>query len=148
MATAVKEKPAPATTNEVAKQGPKSNTETNVVLAGKEVSREEASKILAEMEKGELDSGYLNFEPGQSKRVLFIGWKDIPGLGEKKDEKVKAALFVTDSGKEQINADAVIISYFEKQPMGVARQITCKGKNNSAKGEYKTFDFHELNLKK
>lgn len=141
---ATKEKEAPV--KEVAKNGTTS-TESNVVLAGKSVSREEASKLLGEMEKGELDSGYLTFEPGTVKRVLFIGWKDIPGLGEKKDEKVKAALFVTDSGKEQINADSVVVSYFERQPLGVARQITCKGTNKSAKGEYKTFDFHELNVK-
>lgn len=119
-----------------------------VALNGKTISREDALKALSEMEEGELDSGYLEFEPGETRRVIFLGWKDIPGLGSKKGMDVPAALFLVDNGKEQINADSVIISYFEKQMIGVARQIVCTGKKDTPNGTYKTFKIYELTIKK
>lgn len=128
--------------------GSPAQTESSVALNGKTISKEEAIKSLGEMEEGELDSGYLEFEPGEVRRVIFLGWKPIPGMGNKKGEEVPAALFLVDSGKEQINADAVIVSYFEKQMLGVARQISCTGKRETKNGTYKTFKIHELNIKK
>lgn len=139
MATS-KEKEAPAKSNGVTK------TETTEVSTNlNTISREEALAKLAAMKVGELDSGYLNFKPGDEKRVVFMGTKEIPGIGESKDEKVKAMVFLTDSGKEQINADAVIRSYFERQTVGCARLIRCKGENTTKNGSYKTFDIFELN---
>lgn len=138
--TAVKDQPK---TNGVA-----TTQTTNVAIAEKTVSREDARKMLMDAEVGELDSGYLNFQPGDKKRVCFIGRKEIPGLDSNNpDKKTNAVVFLTDSGKEQINADAVIISYFDRQPIGCIRQITCKGEQRSDKGSYKTFEFHELKLK-
>lgn len=122
--------------------------ETNeITVSGKSVTREQAAEMLSSAERGEQDSGYLNFKPGDKKRVVFMGWKKIPSLQDPA-QTVEAAVFVTDSGKEQINADSAIRSYFEKQQIGVAREIECKGVNKSAKGEYKTFEFFELNMKK
>lgn len=143
MATATKEAPK----KEVAKAN-ETQTTNAISLGGAVISREEAIKALQSMEKGEADSGYLEFEPGEEKRVVFLGWKEIPGLGAKANEKVNAASFLVENGKEQINADAVVVSYFEKQAPGVARLIQCTGQRTTGNGTYKTFKFYELNLKK
>lgn len=142
MATATKEAPAkaPAKTN--------GTESTAVAFNGNAISREEAIKALNAMEKGEADSGYLEFEPGEERKVIFLRWKEIPALGAKANEKVNAAQFLVENGKEQINADAVIVSYFEKQSAGVARLIVCTGKKTTGNGTYKTFKFFELNMKK
>jgi len=123
---------------------------SDLSLGGKQVSREEAAKMLMEMTVGEKDSGYLEFEPGEEKRVVFLGFSQINGMGDKKGTMVPAARFVTESGKEQINADAAVVSYFEKQSAGVARLVRCVGTTNSKTTgfEYKKFDFFELNVKK
>lgn len=113
------------------------------------ITNEQAAKVLQSAEVGEQDSGYLNFNPGDKKRVVFKGTKQIPSLDKSKPgETVSAMIFVTDTGKEQINADAAIRSYFEKQPIGVAREIVCTGLTKGPKGDYKTFQFFELNFKK
>lgn len=144
MATATKEAP---TKKEVAKT--KTNEETTAIaLNGATISRAEAVEALNAMTEGDLDSGYLEFEVGQVVRVLFTGWKKIPGLGDKQGSEVDAAQFLVSNGKEQINADAVVISYFQKQAIGCARQITCTGEKTTGRGTYKTFKFHELNMKK
>lgn len=140
MATTTKEKEKP-TTKEVAT----TETTNGVSVNGKVLSHADAVKALAEMKTGELDSGYLTFKPGDKKRVIFMGWKKITGIGEQAGSDVEAAVFVTDSGKEQINADAVIRSYFQRQQVGVAREIVCKGENTTKNGTYKTFDIFELN---
>lgn len=134
---ATKEKDAPTKTNGVAR------TET-AVMDVNTISREEAAKRLNSLKVGELDSGYLTFKAGDKHRVVFLGWKEINGIGEG-SEKVNSVKLLTDSGKELINADAVIRSYFERQQIGCARQITCKGENTTRNGTYKTFDFHVLN---
>lgn len=123
-------------------------TTSSVALNGNAISREDAIKALQTMEKGEADSGYLDFEPGEERRVIYLGVKEIPGLGAKANEKVNAINFLVESGKEQINADAVIVSYFEKQIAGCARLIQCTGQKTTGNGTYKTFKFYELNLKK
>lgn len=120
--------------------------ENGVMVQGELVSHEQAMEALNNATVGELDSGYLSFKPGDKKRVIFVGWKEIPSLGEDKTQMTKACVFKTDTGKEQINADAVVLSYFKRQQVGVARQITCKGEAQTSKGKYKTFEFHELNL--
>lgn len=139
----------------LAKESPKtkeaSKVETStqaVAVNGNAISREEAINALNAATEGELDSGYLEFEPGVVKRVAFLGWKNIPGMGEQTGQDVPAAMFLVNNGKEQINADAVIVSYFKLQTIGCIRQITCTGVKTSSKGDYKTFKFHELNVKK
>lgn len=114
------------------------------------ITNEQAAEMLRNADRGEQDSGYLNFKPGVAVRVVYKGTKNIPSLDKTQPEgtMVPAIVFVTDTGKEQINADAAIRSYFEKQQIGVAREIVCKGITKGPKGEYKTFDFFELNLKK
>lgn len=114
------------------------------------ITNEQAAEMLRSADRGEQDSGYLNFKPGVAVRVVYKGTKNIPSLDKTQPEgtMVPAIVFVTDTGKEQINADAAIRSYFEKQQIGVAREIVCKGMTKGPKGEYKTFDFFELNLKK
>lgn len=114
------------------------------------ITNEQAAKMLQSAEVGEQDSGYLNLNPGDKKRVVFKGTKQIPSLDKSQPEgtTVSAMIFVTDTGKEQINADAAIRSYFEKQPIGVAREIVCTGLTKGPKGDYKTFQFFELNFKK
>lgn len=114
------------------------------------ITNEQAAEMLRSADRGEQDSGYLNFEPGKAVRVVYKGTKNIPSLDKTQPAgtMVAAIVFVTDSGKEQINADAAIRSYFEKQQIGVAREIVCKGMTKGPKGDYKTFDFFELNLKK
>lgn len=144
MAT-TKEKPQ---TKEVVNQNGAQAPTMQVSIGGQTISRSEAVEMLKSMTKGEKDSGYLEFEPGIEKRVVFLGWKNIPGLGDQKGKEVPAAMFLVDNGKEQINADAVVVSYFQRQAVGVARQITCTGLKQSANGEYKQFEFHELNMKK
>lgn len=120
-----------------------------IVVGGKTVSIEEAAAALKAMDTGEKDSSYLEMEPGEERRVVFLGWDEINGMGDNAGKMVPAVSLVTDSGKKQINADAVIVSYFEKQSVGVARKIVCTGIKKSKGGfEYKTFDFYELNSKK
>ena len=144
MATATKEPPK----KEVAKTNG-SGTANELVLAGKQVSIEDAAKALLEAEVGDKDSSYLELEPGEETRVVFLGWEKIPGMGDKPGTEVPAASFVTKGGKRQINADAVVVSYFQKQQTGIARRIVCTGTVKSKNGfDYKTFDFYELNLKK
>lgn len=111
-------------------------------------TREQQLEMLNSMEKGRADSGYLDFEPGEERKVVFLGWKNIPGMGTNVGKEVPAVVFLVDDGKEQINADAVVISYFKKQTIGVARLVTCTGKKTTSNGTYKTFDFFELNVKK
>lgn len=142
MATLSKEAPK---TKEVSKQ---ETVAQNVSVNGKILTRQEAIDGLKAAEVGDLDSGYLEFEPGEEKRVYFLGWKNIPGMGDQKGTDVPAAMFLVDNGKEQINADAVIVSYFKLQTIGCMRKITCTGVKTSTKGDYKTFKFHELNVKK
>lgn len=110
------------------------------------ITNEEAAEMLRGSKRGDQDSGYLNFNPGDKVRVLFKGWKQIPSLDKTKPgEMTSAAVFVTDKGKEQINADTAIRSYFEKQTPGQCkREIECKGETQGPKGKYKTFDFFEL----
>lgn len=122
-------------------------TELNVATQNV-VSNDEAARALQNATRGEKDSGYLNFEPGKPVRVVYKGTKDIKSLDTTQPEgtMTKAIVFVTDSGKEQISADVAIRSYFERQPIGCAREIVCKGMTKGPKGEYKTFDFFELNM--
>lgn len=140
-----KTKEAPKAQNGVATK----DTNTGVIVGGKTLSIDEAAAMLDNMEVGEKDSSYLEFEPGEEKRVVFLGWEQIPGLGERVGQMVNAASFVTNGKKKQINADAVIVSYFEKQAIGVARRIVCTHMKKSKNGfEYKQFEFFELNPKK
>jgi hypothetical protein len=120
--------------------------ETGVATAQPIVSNEQAAEMLKNAKRGEQDSGYLNFKPGQIVRVVFKGWKPIPSLDKSQPEgaTVNAAIFTTDSGREQINADSAIRSYFEKLPIGCRKEIECKGMTKGPKGDYKTFDFFEL----
>lgn len=143
MATQTKEKPKA----EVAKTPAEQQQSLTI---SKTISKEEAAKMLNDAEAGEVDSGYLQFESGEPRRVVFMGWKNIPGMGENKGKEVPAVVFVTDSGKEQINADAVIVSYFQKQQEGHGFEIVCTGMKTSPKGDYKNFEFRPLkaNLKK
>lgn len=111
------------------------------------VNHEQVGEMLNKSTRGNKDSGYLTFEPGQKTRVLFIGWKPIPTKDTTQPEgtMVQAAVFITGEGKEMINADTAIRSYFEKQTPGQCkREIECKGKTKGPKGEYKTFEFFEL----
>lgn len=111
------------------------------------VNHAQVGEMLNKSTRGDKDSGYLTFEPGQKTRVLFIGWKPIPtkDTTQPAGTMVNAAVFVTGEGKELINADTAIRSYFEKQTPGQCkREIECKGKTKGPKGEYKTFEFFEL----
>lgn len=117
--------------------------ETSLSTNQATISNEEAAKMLKDATRGEQDSGYLNFNPGDKKRVFFKGWKKIPSLTTQ-GELTDSVIFITDTGKEQINADVAIRSYFEKQTIGVTREIECKGLTKGPKGDYKTFDFFEL----
>lgn len=111
------------------------------------VNAEQIGESLRKSTRGAKDSGYLTFEPGQKTRVLFIGWKPIPSKDttQPAGTMVNAAVFITDEGRELINADTAIRSYFEKQTPGQCkREIECKGKTKGPKGEYKTFEFFEL----
>lgn len=144
-----KEKEAPSKENGVKK------TETNlnaVAAPAKTVSNEEAAAMLQGATRGDLDTGYLTFEkPGDKARVIFVGWKPIPALEKEKKaagEMTQAVVFKTEKGKEQINADVAVRSYFEKQELGTAREITFKGMTKGPNGDYKTFEFHELIFKK
>lgn len=141
MAKTIKENVAPE--KEVATQ-----QKTNEVVPFGEtiVSKKEAAEKLKSMKVGDLDSGYAEFQPGEVKRVLFVGWKDIPKIGTKTGETVPAVVLLFDNGKEQINADAAMVSYFNKQTVGCARQISCTGEKTTPNGSYKTFKFHELNM--
>lgn len=140
-----KEKPKAETANGVA-----TKTSTGIVVGGKTLTREEAAKLLQEMTTGEKDSGYLEFEPGEEKRVVFLGWEKINGMGAQVGTMVPAVKFLTDSGKEQINADTAVVSYFEKQTEGITRLVRCTGLavSKTSGFEYKKFDFFELNPKK
>lgn len=144
MAETVTKKPdAKAPQNGVEKK-----EETAIIVGGKTISIEEAAAMLDEMEVGEKDSNYLEMEVGEERKVLFLGWEKIPGLGEKIGTMVPAAKFVTNGKKVQINADVVIVSYFEKQAVGITRRIVCTKMVTSKTGnEYKQFDFFELNPK-
>lgn len=119
-------------------------TETGISVNLKSLSKEEAAKALSEMKQGEEISGYLNFSPGETKKVVFLGWGEIQAISRPKGEMTKCVKLLTDSGNEQINADAVIISTFEKMQEGAAVQITCTGEKNGEKGTYKSFKFHNL----
>lgn len=139
---------------EATKEAPKTNgvqktdeSSTTVAVSGKTVSHEDAAKMLAGAEKGEQDSGYLAFTtPGEKKRVLYLGLREINSLDPKKKalgEKINAVVFSCD-GKEKINADVAIRSYFEKQEIGCAREIVFKGQTDGPNGQYKTFEYFEL----
>lgn len=110
------------------------------------ITNEQAAEMLRGAERGEKDSGYLTFEIGKPVRVVFKGWKPIPSKDttQPAGTMVQAAVFVTDDEREVINADTAIRSYFEKQTIGIAREIVCKGKTKGPKGDYKTFEFFEL----
>jgi len=123
--------------------------DNQLVVSPVNISIEDAAKALQDAEVGEKDSAYLEMEPGEEKRVVFLGWEEIPGMGDKVGTMVPAASFVTDGGKKQINADAVVVSYFQKQKAGVARRVVCTGIVRSKNGfDYKIFDFYELKAKK
>lgn len=126
---------------------------TNVAVNGKTISHEDAAKALANAERGEQDSGYLPFTtPGEKKRVIFLGLREINSLDPKKKaqgEKINAVVFSCE-GKEKINADVAIRSYFEKfkgEEGKIAREIVFKGMTTGPNGDYKTFEFYELNVK-
>lgn len=129
-------------------------TQTTALSVNAGISNEEAAKILQEAEVGELDSSYLALEAGESRKVIYMGIEPIDGMGDKAGQKVDAIkLKVLSSDgvtmREQINADAVVVSYFTKQQVGIARQITCTGEQKSKSGfMYKTFDFNIINAKK
>lgn len=114
------------------------------------VSNEQVGEMLANAKLGDKDSGYLTFEPGVKHRLALKGWKPIPSKDttQPAGTMVQAAIFITSEGKELINADSAIRSYFEKQPLGCAREVVCKGKNKGPKGEYKVFEFFELDMEK
>lgn len=123
----------------------KPNTEVGAVAT---VSNEQVGEMLASAKLGDKDSGYLTFEPGVKHRLALKGWKPIPSKDttQPAGTMVQAAVFITAEGKELINADSAIRSYFEKQPLGCAREVVCKGKNKGPKGEYKVFEFFELEM--
>lgn len=114
------------------------------------VSNEQIGEMLSGASRGDKDSGYLTFEPGVAHRVALKGWKPIPSKDTTQPvgTMVQAAVFITSEGKELINADSAIRSYFEKQPLGCSREVICKGKNKGPKGEYKVFEFFELDMTK
>lgn len=113
------------------------------------ITNEQAGEMLRNAETGKKDSGYLTFEPGVKHRVVYKGTKKIPSKDttQPAGTMVDAIVFVNQDGNELINADSAIRSYFEKQQLGCAREIICKGKTKGPKGEYKIFDFFELNIK-
>lgn len=126
----------------------KEETTNAVAVNGAQVSVADAAAILNDAEVGAKDSNYLEMEPGEERRVVFLGWEEIDGMGDRAGQKVPAASFVTNEGKKQINADAVIVSYFQKQSQGCARRIVCTGVARSKNGfDYKKFDFYEIKLK-
>lgn len=120
---------------------------------GVTMTSEQVAKALKGAEVGDKDSNYLDIEPGEERRAIYLGIEPIDGMGEKVGTKVPACKFVvlTDEGKtrQQINADAVIVSYFEKQEPGIARRIVCTGIQRSKSGfDYKKFEFYPLKFKK
>lgn len=144
MATKEKEKPT-ATAVET-----KTETATSVAVNGKTLSHEDAAKMLASAEKGEQDTNYLAFTtPGEKKRVVFLGLREINSLDPKKKalgEKINAVIFSCE-GKEKINADVAIRSHFEKKEIGCAQEIVFKGMTSGPNGDYKTFEYFDLNVK-
>lgn len=142
-----------------AKEAPKKETAvapTNgqgLSINGVVMTSEQVAEALQSAEVGDKDSNYLDIEPGEERRAIYLGIEPIDGMGDKVGTKVPACKFavLTDEGKtrEQINADAVIVSYFEKQQPGIARRIVCTGIQRSKSGfDYKKFEFYPLKFKK
>jgi hypothetical protein len=118
-------------------------TETTTAELTAQPTREQQIAALNSMQKGKEDSGYLSFEPGEEVAVVFLGWKEIKGLGANDGKTVPAVVLLTPDG-EKINADSVIVSYFQKQNEGVGRIITCTGSKTTGNGTYKTFKFYDV----